>query len=523
MLGRMNAKLITLCLVPTILLAQDPAPDPTAQALKSSHALVRLPSAERIDAIGKDMLPMIKGLLPAEIAGVFEKGSASSLLIAGLGLGGKEIARDKPIYLSPLPNGVFAIASGKNGLLTAGPEGTAEAAKRGKPTAMLAGDISVHVFAGKLIAGFKPKIEQGLNMAAAAAGGFPMVPDPMRKLLPTAMDLVREVIYGIESFDYSLTLKDNIFESEGRVTTKEGSNFRKMLAAAGAPQDNILVGYLPRGALVYSDGAGFEGMGARLAAVLENHLGEGAGLAYGHMSGPDIGSWGVTTGRAAASVAMQGMMMGRTYLSIYELKDGIDGPTAIAKFDSEKVNAALKKHGIGLSYKLLKDVAVHGETKMHKIEIDAQDPMLGMMTAGVETYVAVEGRLLLVVQSANAETDMKALIDRARGQPDMEHPHIKAMSRLGRKRHTGITFNVSGIKPFGMMLNMFAPKLGKVVQDLPDNLTMSTAFTMADGNIHWRGDWPVKEMAAFAVTLKEMAEGAVLPGGKAPDEDFDDD
>ena len=74
-----------------------------------------------------------------------------------------------------------------------------------------------------------------------------------------------------------------------------------------------------------------------------------------------------------------------------------------------------------------------------------------------------------------------------------------------------------------MMLNMFAPQVGKVVQNLPDNLTMSTAITMADGNIHWRGDWPVKEMAAFAVTLKEMAEGAVLPGGKAPDEDFDDD
>ena len=521
MLGRMKAKLITLCLVPTILLtillAQDPAPDPTAQALKSSHALVRLPSVERIDAIGKDLLPMIKGLLPAEIAGVLEKGSASSLLIAGLGLGGKEIAKDKPIYLSPLPNGVFAIASGKNGLLTAG---TAEAAKRGKPTAMLAGDISVHVFAGELIAGLKPMIEQGMNMVAGMAGRFPMVPDPVRKLLPSVMDLGRDVIYGIESFDYALTLRDDIFLSEGRVTTKEGSNFRKMLAAASAPQDNILVGYLPRGALVCSDGTGIDGMGGLLTAMLEKHLGEGAGLAYGYMLAPNIGSWGVTTGRAAASVTMQGMR-GGTSLSIYELKEGIDGPTAIAKFDTGKVNAALKKHGIGLSYKVVKDVAAHGETKMHKIEVDAQDPMLGMMTAGKETYVAVEGRHLLVVQAGNAETDMKALIDRVRGKPDMDHPHLKAMSRLGRKRHMGITFNLSGIKAFGPMLNMFAPRVGKVINNLPDNLTMSTAITLADGNIHWRGDWPVKELAALAGTL--MAEGPAPPVGKAPDEDFDDD
>ena len=107
----MNAKLITLCLVPTILLAHDPAPDPTAQALESSHALVRLPSADRFDAIGKDLLPIIKGLLPAQVAGLLEKGSASGILIAALRLGGKEIARDKPIYLSPLPRGVFTIAS----------------------------------------------------------------------------------------------------------------------------------------------------------------------------------------------------------------------------------------------------------------------------------------------------------------------------------------------------------------------------------------------------------------------------
>ena len=69
------------------------------------------------------------------------------------------------------------------------------------------------------------------------------------------------------------------------------------------------------------------------------------------------------------------------------------------------------------------------------------------------------------------------------------------------------------------MLVMFDPDLAQIFAGFPDEMYTSTALSITrDGNLRWKGDWPVKQILQFvdsAVKAQKKAEEA------APDEEFD--
>jgi hypothetical protein len=66
-----------------------------------------------------------------------------------------------------------------------------------------------------------------------------------------------------------------------------------------------------------------------------------------------------------------------------------------------------------------------------------------------------------------------------------------------------------------MMFQMFGapPEVGQVIQNVPDVFALSTSVTFPDGNIRWRGDWPVKE--AMKIAEAAMGAGAAPPPEKS--------
>ena len=94
-------------------------------------------------------------------------------------------------------------------------------------------------------------------------------------------------------------------------------------------------------------------------------------------------------------------------------------------------------------------------------------------------------------------------------------------TRLGGAHNMGITFNLAALKPMGAMAGMFGapPAVAQALSNLPDSLTLSTAISFTDGNLHWRGDWPVKDVAKIAATVMAAQEGA-KPEGDKDEEDY---
>jgi hypothetical protein len=516
-----------LCLVPGALLAQDPPPaatpaDLSTLAPKGFPIVVRVASPERIDAIGKALAPHLKVLpMPAEVHDMLAKGAASPMFLGEIGLGQHKVARDKPIYLAVGPTGRVAIAAIEGGHTRVGSNQALEAPQRGTPTATLEGDLAVHIYAGEAIETHKQDIEgmfQMLPMFVQMYGGA-AIPPSMQKMVPPIMDLVKAGIYGVDTLDYALTVNDGWILSEGRLATKKDSGFRAALARAGAPADPGLAGYLPADAVLWVDGMMTPDWPRKeLRDYLEAKLGEGGGI-FTEMSGPDVHGWGVTTGRFASSIKIVGMAPAT--VSLFELKEGVDPASVIGKFEVESVNAAMKKQALPMAYKIVKDAAKHGETALHRLEVESDDPMIAAQTAMVQTYFAAEGRHLFFAASPSAEADIKALIDTVRkGASEEDHPHIKAMGRLGRTRNFGVSMNIGALKPFAPMLMMVAPELAQAAAKLPDTLLMSTAVSFVEGDIRWKGDWPLKEILEIVGAL----EGAGPQGGEQqppPDEDFD--
>jgi len=516
-----------LLLVPAAILAQDaPKPqidDPTLAIPKNHSVVIRLPSPERMDAIGKQLHPSLVGLVPAEVAALLEKGGLSGLLLAKSGLAGKEIDRNKPIYVVPTSGGTVAIASNpQKGIVATGPAGAMQAEKRTAPTRLLEGDVALHFYASETTATYKPQIDQILQMAPMFANMSPIpLPDAVKLLIPPIVDLAGGAIYGVESIDYSLTLRGDWIESRGRVATKPDSAFRKALARAGKAGDHSLAGLLPKDALMYADtGLTPDWPSKELADFFEKKLGgNGIGIAVGNLMGPDFGSWGITTGRSATAVQLVGMQSGVS-LAVHELMPGMDDSTVVAKFKTDKLNELLKKHNMPMVYKLTPEAAKHGETKIHRLDAEITDPMLAMLNKGAYLSFAVEGSYLVMVGSANAMEDIKAQIDRVRAGPVADHPHLKAMARLGRTRHVGITFNVGALKPLAPLLAFAAPEAAQMLGALPDSMLLSTSVTIAEGAVTWRGDWPTAEIIRIIKAVQRLeagGEGAKPP----PDEDFD--
>lgn len=525
-------QLTVLLLVPTVLFAQGeekPKPDLTACAPKGAPVLIRVAPPERIDAVGREVLPLIKSMLPPEGVALLEKAGLSAALLGQTDLDPASVDRTKPIYVAPVADGGVAIATTPDGGLTrSGSPRAFELPQRGTATELLAGDVSLHFYAGEVTEQYKNEIEGVFQFAQMMARVNPMVPDSVRRIIPTVMDVARGGIHGIESIDYALTWKGGTIESEGRLTPKPDSGMRKLLARAGDPQDNGLAAYLPADAFVVADMAANADWPRKEAEdFFDKALGEGAGAAFSNFLAPDIGSWGVTTGRQAFATQIMGMQSFVT-TAVHELRPGVEPAGVIGKFDVEQLNATLKKAEVPVTYKLTKDVAKHGETALHRIEMESEDPVIGMMAAMMQIYVAAENGLLFVVSSPTAEEDMKALLDRARKGPNADHPHLEAMGRLGRKRNFGVSFNLGSLKQFAPLAAAFVNKeAAAALGNLPDSLLISTAVSVHDGVVHWRGDWPAKQMIEIAAAMTQTlpAPGEATPpkkkGEQPGDEDFD--
>ena len=531
--------LVALCLAPALLFAGEGADAVTARLPKESEVLVRLPSLERLDAVGKEVVPLVRPFLPEALAAGLDEMTLSELVVGQAGVDPELLDRTKPIYLGRAGPGVVVMTSAAegatlegerevaggmiarilDGTLVVAPRGAADGS-RGTPTALLDGDLAVHVYLGELVAKYKPDIERTLEQAKQQAGAVPM-PPIFEKFLPAILQAVRGGVYGVESLDYAVTWEGEMLWTEGRLRTLKGSGLHKFLSRAGEPGDNPLVAYLPEDALLMMDFVVTpDWPGRELAAFLTNALGEGAGKAILQMMGPSQAFWSVTTGRAAMSVKMAGMM-GASSDMLYELKEGADAAAILEGFDVDGLNAACETFGLPITYHLERAVAKHGETELHQLSMQSTDPMLAMMLASSQTYFAAESGHVFMVSSADPEQGIRDLIDRVRKGEKRANPHSEAMGRLGRKHNLGVTFNVGQLRMLAPLLLMVQPEAGKALAKLPEKLYISSALTFEEGSLRWRGSWPAKQIIDAVKTIREGAAEAEGPAPKPADEDFD--
>jgi len=545
MLTRMRKVILTLCglfLLHPALLAQDAADPITALVPKKGVVIIRVPSLNRLDAMGKELFPLVKGLLDPGMSAMLENATPSQLIQGSLGVPANWIHPDKPIYMVHVPGltgdqpyvlataGEGAAIEGEQELPAAGvvvsltdgvlhfkPKGAPALEARGTPINMVDGDFAFHIELAELVDAKKADIEGALGMAAGMAQMFP-IPQGLAKLIVPMLDLVRGVVYGVQSIDYTFTWKGEIVESVGRIIPREGSGFHKLMQRAGAPGDNSLSGYLPKDAFVimdYSLNADWPGREAK--EFFTAALGGEAGEAVINLMGPTQVFWENATGRVATSVTLQGMM--QSTISLMEIKEG-SAAKIFESWDSEKISKAMAQLGLPMTIKLEMNAGQHGETALHKMTIESDDPMIAGVAGMMQTYMAAEGSYVFYAQSMAAEQDLRALIDAVRKGEPGENPHTAAMARLGRKRNIGITLNVSQAKQFAGMLMFVNPMAAQALGNLPDGLTTSTAITFDNGTIHWRGDWPVKKMVGLVEAMRGEGKEEPAPA-PAEDEDFD--
>ncbi len=515
--------------------------DQTAQIPKTSPVCVRLPSLSRFDAIAKQFLPMMELFGDPGIKQMVGAGASNAALVS-LGLDPASFDRTAPIYMGlshegekpfiilkpaaengitgekELPEGMKLVVSG--GLVHVGMPDAITGERRGTATKMLKGDFAAHVYVGELTTRYKEDIEQGLGMFQAMfdmqlAGGQ----IPMKIESEPIVGAARGVVYGIDSVAYSLTFGEDRVTTEGMIMTKAESGLRKFLARAGAPRENSLADYLPAEALITMDySAASDWPGAEIAEFAKGTVGKETGDAIAQMIAMSKPLWGALTGRSAMSLTMQGMM-GYNLHSIYELKEGADINTMIDKFDVAALNKAAKELGMPIEYKLEKNIGKHGETSLHKMSASSEAPELQMALMMATYYIAAEGRNLYMVMSMNAELEIKDLIDRVRKGEAKPGAHSKAMDRLGRARNMGFTLNFGALKAMAMMAAMIDPQAGQMMGALPDEMYMSTALAVHDGDIHWKGDIPLKQILKVAADIKAMQGGG--EGGAEGTSEFD--
>ena len=395
----------------------------------------------------------------------------------------------------------------KDGLVHVGDPETIAGARRGNLTKMLKGDFAAHVYVSDLTTRYKEDIEQGLGEFQAMFDMMLQGGMPFKIASEPVLALARGAVYGVDSVAYALTFGEEKVTTEGLIMTKEESGLRKFLARAGKPRENSLADYLPAEALVTMDYcAQPDWPGAELAEFAKNTVGQEAGDAMAQMIAMSKPLWGNLTGRSAASVTMQGLM-GYNLHMLYELKEGVEIGTMIDKFDIEAMNKAVKQFGMPIEYKLEKNIGKHGETALHKMTVSSEEPAMQMAMMMMTYYIAAEGDKLFMVMSMNAELEIKDLIDRVRKGEAKAGPHSKAMDRLGRARNMGFTINFGALKAMAMMFAMMAPEAGQMMGAIPDEMYMSTALAVHDGDIHWKGDIPLKQMLKIAADIKAMQAG----------------
>jgi len=518
----------------------DPA---TAQLPKGISFSFRVASFDRIDALVKEWVPMLKRVgLGAQVAPL-EQMPASAFLFMVSGLNADIIDRTKPMYIGmteqeepivvlhaaagatwegkkELREGAFAISRG-GAVVVAQPD-LLETEPRGTPTIFrVDGDAVVHVYLGDIVTKHKELIEQQATEAAMAIAAQSEVSPEARLLILPVMTAAKDAVMSVESLDYGMTWTGDRLETEGFLAIQEGSGLRKLLKRAGEPGTVDLVGYLPQDAfMTFTTCTNPDWPTKELKDLLKTAGGED--MAQAVMALMSVGSAfeAARTGRAAMAMNLSMMSAGMQY--VLELKPGTDGMALINSFDADKMNEALKKLGIPISYTLEKNVAKHGDISLHRLGMSSEDPQMAMVFSNMQGFMAIHKDLCLMAMSPTAEDDIKALIDKVeRGEKDMEHPHIVAMSRLGRGHNIGMTFNLGALKPMVMMFGMMGvpQEVMQVAQNVPDVFTLSTAVTFPDGNLRWRGDWPVKEAMKIAEMSMGQGEGGeATPQAPSPDQ-----
>ena len=528
--------LLLLIVAPGV--AQD-AGGVTAQVPENSPVSVRVKSLERVDAVAKEWVPILKAFGLEEAANL-EHIPLSNMLFAMSGLSADLVDKTKPVVLAmagdeepvvilhgaegvtweggkTLNDGLVAVQRG--GAVLVGRAKSLEMKGRAAPTKFLDGDISFHVYLGDLVAKHKDEIEQGAAEAAMQAGGAPGLPDGAKALVLPMVSAVKEAVFSVDSFDYALTWKGDRLEAEGLLSVKERTGMRAFLARCGKPGGAELAAYMPKDALLtFTGNITADWPVKEFGAMLDAAVGEeGAGAPFQQLLSMSAAFTDQLTGRSAGAMSLAGML-GVNMVSIYELKEGADPAKLRDALDAEKLNAAMKKFGLPITYTIEKAVAKHGETELHRMAMGAEDPNIAMMLAMYQYYFAAENGYMFVAMSATGEDDLKELIDLVRAGKKVEHPHMEAMGRLGA-HNFGFTLNLGALKPMAMMLQMvpFVPQEAiQAINNLPDDLPLSTAVTLGDGNIHWRGDFPVQELAKVAAAITGAKKKA------APQEEDED-
>lgn len=501
----------------------------TVHLPRGARMCVRLPSLDRMDELGALAVPVL------EMLGVGGgDGKLSSRYLDSVGMDAAFVDRTRPIYrtlaernvvLVPaaagelwegerrLPTGRYGLVRGKT--IVIGKRSAIRAPARAAATSIVAGDVAFKLFVGDLLDEHRGDVEKALGEGRQALDA--LAPDDFRGVLEEFFAVARNVVFGVESLHYSLSIANGTLVSEGFLETRTRSALQSYLAGAGAPVAHDLAGYLPRSALLVADGAGDPGFLLRdLGSILDRRVAPGLSRAMLPVLGPAAAFGRFMTGKRAYGLTLSGMS--GTAHGIWELADPDQALAALTAYDPAAGNKALKGLGLPARIRYKAAASTYRGAAFHELTVESENAQLGAMFAGVTTWMAVDGRYLLAVNSLNGEADLQGLLDTVRkGAPDRDHPHLAAMRRLGAKRSTGISVNVGALKPFGMMAAMFQPDLAKLVGAFPDEFFMSTSVRLDEGNIRWRGDWPLKEMLKLARAVLEE-EGAAAPPA---DEEFD--
>ncbi|MGH7162753.1 MAG: hypothetical protein ACREID_04655, partial [Planctomycetota bacterium] len=517
----MNRRAIALLFACSLLLAQEGGDPATSQVPAQSAVVVRLPSLDRVDAASPEILPFIGAFLDEKHRKMFAEMPVSRHLVQESGLDEAAWDRTRPFYLcligrddgllllpaaadaawegeKALTHGNVAIL--RDGVIRAGEADQVGVEGRGTPTELLPGDLSLHVYLGEVVGRNKERIDGFFARMQAMSGMLPL-PAAFSKLPGLSIAAAQECVNGVESFDYAFTWKGGSLHSEGLLRTRAGTPLNAFFSRVGTPGDNDLVGFLPTNAFMVADFVGDPTWPVQeMMAFLDKGLGEGVGRALlGTEGGIEV--WSQATGRRAVAVSV-GAFMAASTTSVTELKEENQVAALLKAHDVAPLNQSLKDAGLPIVIRFEPSVAKHGETELHRVAVASEDPSLAMMAAMSQSYLAVEGRYLLGVQSLNAEAELKALIDRVRKGERVDHPHAAAMGRLGRKHNVGFTVNLGAPKQMLLMLapmiEMQQPGASKVLGAIPDSMPMSTAITFQNGEASWRGDWPAKEIAAIA-------------------------
>jgi hypothetical protein len=69
------------------------------------------------------------------------------------------------------------------------------------------------------------------------------------------------------------------------------------------------------------------------------------------------------------------------------------------------------------------------------------------------------------------------------------------------------------------MFAMAEPKMASVVKAIPNKMLLSTAISLRDGGLAWRGDWPLADVSKIAKAVFELMREEALQ--EELEEEFD--